>query len=548
MLRGLVSAAIRQLLIPRRATLRALLLACASVLVLGAVGAPTAVALSAAQTYFAPLSAELIEGRQSPIAVPLRNGEVLIAGGSDNVTLRSAELFDPTTGTFDAIAGLTRHARAGAAAAPLPDGKVLIVGGSNQIAYTSGETFDPTTGTFSDVGGEMTTPRIGGIAAPLPGGKVLIAGGRGEGETLRTAEIFDEASGTFTALQATPVQGRSSAIAAALPDGRVLIAGGEGSGRQTAEIFDPTTDTFTAIGPSFAGPEWLAAGAALADGRVLIAGGDVRGGFATREAGIFDPGTGAYSPLPAEGDTELTTERNRAFAAPLPDGRILIGGGSWPEARRSAEVFVPSPAIGASGTDLGAVTIGQSSTVHPVSITNLGPQPLQIVGVTESGDTDGFGVLVDGCTGVILVFRQSCEIDVRFIPSAAGAAQATLAFDDNEPLPSTVALTGTGIEPAGPPASGSAQATVPPPPIPPRHGQSVGCQRKKLGPTHVRVICHLDLGQGNWDATLMHSGRAVASRQLGPGSHRVRFTRPPGRGGYRLLVVPSDAATSAPSR
>jgi hypothetical protein len=542
MLRGPVSAAIRQLLAPRRGPFRALLLVFASVLVLGAASAPTAVALPAAQPHFVALPAELLEGRQSAIAVPLRNGEVLIAGGSDNVALRSAELFDPTTGTFDAVAGLTRHARTGAAAAPLPDGKVLIVGGSNQVAYTSGETFDPTTETFSDVAGEMTTPRLGGIAAPLPGGKVLIAGGGGEGESLRTAEIFDEAGGTFTALLARPTRGRTSAVAAALPDGRVLIAGGEGSGKQTAEIFDPTTGTFAAIGPSFAGPEWLAAGAALVDGRVLIAGGDVRGGFATREAGIFDPGTGSYSPLPAEGDTELTTERNRAFAAPLPDGRILIAGGSWPEARQSAEVFVPAPAIGASDTDLGAVTIGQASAVHPVSITNLGAQPLQIVGVTESGDTDGFSLPGDSCIGVTLVFHQSCEIDVRFTPSAAGAARATLAFDDNEPQPSTVALTGAGIEPAGPPAPGSVQATVVTPTTAPRHRQSVGCQRKKLGPTHVRVICHVDLGQGNWDASLMHGGRAVARRQLGPGSHRVRFTRPPGRGGYRLLVVPSDAA------
>jgi hypothetical protein len=66
---------------------------------------------------------------------------VLIAGGSSaqNSVLRSAELFNPASDTFKAVAasGATelQTARAGAVAARLPKGRVLIAGGYNRSGY-----------------------------------------------------------------------------------------------------------------------------------------------------------------------------------------------------------------------------------------------------------------------------------------------------------------------------------------------------------------------------------------------------------------------------
>ena len=44
--------------------------------------------------------------RDNGTAVLLRNGQVLVAGGSESATLASAELYDPATGTWTATGSL----------------------------------------------------------------------------------------------------------------------------------------------------------------------------------------------------------------------------------------------------------------------------------------------------------------------------------------------------------------------------------------------------------------------------------------------------------
>jgi hypothetical protein len=85
-------------------------------------------------------SSELQSARERAIAAPLRNGDVLIAGGFDgNNYLQSAELFDPTTNTFTALpaTGNTQlqTPRYGALAATLPNGDALIAGGFDGNNY-----------------------------------------------------------------------------------------------------------------------------------------------------------------------------------------------------------------------------------------------------------------------------------------------------------------------------------------------------------------------------------------------------------------------------
>ncbi|MGP0070757.1 MAG: kelch repeat-containing protein [Bryobacteraceae bacterium] len=78
-------------------------------------------------------------GRNNFAATLLNSGTVLIAGGDAGPT---AELYDPTAGTFASSASLNT-ARENHTATLLPDGTVLIAGGYNGTVLASAELFTP---------------------------------------------------------------------------------------------------------------------------------------------------------------------------------------------------------------------------------------------------------------------------------------------------------------------------------------------------------------------------------------------------------------------
>src|SRR5439155_12200656 len=115
-------------------------------------------------------------------AILLSTGKVLISGGSGAANLASAELYDPLTGTFSATGSMTTG-RFFHTMTLLPSGKVLITGGSQPtgpsccIFLASAELYDPTAGTFA-LTGSMSTVRSGHTATLLANGRALIGAGK----------------------------------------------------------------------------------------------------------------------------------------------------------------------------------------------------------------------------------------------------------------------------------------------------------------------------------------------------------------------------------
>ena len=294
--------------------------------------------------------AALAENRAFAVAATLPNGQVLIAGGLggprvETEALSNAELFNPDTDTFSKLTGPEQsltEARYGAVAAALPNGDVLIAGGFRASNSRSAELFNPATDAFTKLTGpeqSLTEPRAWAVAATLPDGEVLIAGGRNGTATLSSAELFNPATDTFKELtgpEQSLTEPRAWAVAATLRNGEVLIAGGvAASGYPTsAELFNPATNAFTKLtGPdqSLSEGRERAVAATLPNGQVLIAGGInniIRSTPAAVEsrslsAELFDPITDTFTTL----SEKLPGVSDGAVAARLPNGDVLMAGG-----------------------------------------------------------------------------------------------------------------------------------------------------------------------------------------------------------------------------
>jgi hypothetical protein len=289
----------------------------------------------------------LAEARSSPATVRLRDGRVLVIGGTVpfvgecpmaciNPPTTSVEVYDPRTGRFSRNGSLV-DVRTGATALLLNDGRVLVAGGGWEPDPEM-EIYDPATGKSRVVPPPLGVASVPGAAAYvlLANGQVLVAGGTYDNgmSTSDKTLIFDPATGAWHhgPRMAGPRQGATATL---LDDGRVLVVGGSytkayyGYDNGDAELLNPAA-AFVAETP-LTSTVWLnpvlpETPVRLPGGQVLLAVSGVSGdpsscSVATPE--VFDPATGTFTLTGS-----MVTPRGGALPVQLADGRVLYLGGT----------------------------------------------------------------------------------------------------------------------------------------------------------------------------------------------------------------------------
>jgi Kelch motif/Galactose oxidase, central domain len=312
---------------------KATLLQDGQVLVTGAAGLPNPELYNPATGTWA-VTGQMNTPGMDATATLLQNGQVLVAGGTGGGSnaLASAELYNPATGTWS-VTGSMNQGRSGLndvgpSATLLPNGEVLVAGGedANFNLLATAELYNPATGKFTPTG-SMTTPRTGQSATLLNNGQVLVAGGTG---ATAAAELYNPATGKFT-VTGSMSAARGGNVGTLLPDGDVLVTQGSAAGL-FAELYNPATGQWSNASPGLHvciyTQECQADSTAtlLPTGNVLVAGGLVSlksNPQTTAAAMLYDPATNTWT-----GTGSMTTGRESQTATLLPDGQVLMAGGT----------------------------------------------------------------------------------------------------------------------------------------------------------------------------------------------------------------------------
>jgi hypothetical protein len=427
-----------------------------SLLVLGPAG-NSAIALAQSPSTFSATGG-MTTPRLWHTATLLTNGKVLIAGGSVgfDAPAATAELYDPDSGIFTLTGDMTTP-RYGHTATLLPDGRVLIAGGTIRagqgfIPSNTAEIHDPSTGTFAATG-NLVSEHVCQQANLLGSGKVLIIGGNGLDGRVPDAELYDPATGTFaaTGTYASDTSGFNTcqgAVSTLLPDGRVLIVWEENA----AELYDPNAGAFSPTGSNLVQDynDGLPTATLLMNGKVLVAGGSNDGRIYNTGAELYGPSTGTFIVT-----GNMTTGRTFDTTTLLPDGHVLMAGAFlFPGALASAELYDPATGSFTATSNMttargeghtatllnnGRVLIAGGDYTSPLSSfaelytpSVLVPAPALF---SLSGDGRGQGAIWDAATG---------QVVSPGVPAVAGEVLAmyTTSLGDGSVIPPQVAIGG----------------------------------------------------------------------------------------------------------
>jgi hypothetical protein len=131
--------------------------------------------------------------------------------------------------------------------------------------------------------------------------------------------------------QGSAARAHGSGVVVSMLDGTILVAGEYSLSGKSAEIFDPAAGTFSPAG-DMTTVRNFPTGTLLPDGTVLIA-----GGSGLKSAELYHPQTRTFTPLP-----DMAVARSSHEAVLLPTGKVLLMGEEFGAPECVVELYDPS--------------------------------------------------------------------------------------------------------------------------------------------------------------------------------------------------------------
>jgi FG-GAP-like repeat len=311
--------------------------------------------------------------------------------------------------------------------------------------------------------------------------------------------------------------------------------------------------------PTFSGPIILSAGEAPESATSTDVNRDGKPDLVFADRGVSTSGANQLLVNTTEPGAELPTYSGPT-AFPAGNGPVSIAAADLNGDGRLDLASANTDAIGAAGGNTVLLNTTPAALSSAPASLAFGGQPLATISaprtVTLANTTDAtlpVRVGISGAADDFLISRNtcgdgvpadgSCDVAVRFAPSAAGARAATLTLDPAGPQTTTVGLTGTG----GALPHGATGATGPAGPAGPRgRDAKVTCKvaKRKKGSKRIKVTCRVQLvkraSAASWRLT--RRGRTVARGRLRARASRLTLRRlAPGR--YTLRISGRRALT-----
>jgi uncharacterized repeat protein (TIGR01451 family) len=317
----------------------------------------------------------------SPTMTLMTNNQVLVVGQYGPYLGKTTDLYNVSSRAFTLPAGTAVEMHINGSATLLTNGLVLLAGGGNPTGAKTAEVYNPATQLFRQVG-DMLVYSYGHYATLQPDGTVVLCGG-----ALTTNELFNPVTETFSLAPTKPCAFNGIHLST----GKFLYFG---YGR--AYLYD--TNTSTSVETSgFLQPRAYHTATLLQNGKVLIAGGYGTWGATSgtlSSAELYDPITDTFT-----WTANLLTPRKNHSACLLPDGTVLVAGGSVsdsdPFSLTNAEVYDPNGTVNVPGiiANDASVLEGNSGTNYlnfNLSLTMTSALPVTVQYATTDGTASAF--------------------------------------------------------------------------------------------------------------------------------------------------------------